>query len=221
MRLHPLVHVQECADIARFAAANLNPQPSIPGYEELVAKLAANDRSRLSFLNACLSKLGLEVNHGGAAIPPLSSLHLSSLNHIELVQLLQSWEDIIDQEDGQKLIKGEGNVFNLQDAESYLDVDSLRTSLSGMEKYTNNGYGFTGADSASKKIIAHGKEYPQSKHTPQFKHGLYYSSLDSYRQQERDARSWGSVLMYGEVLMSTNTLLEKSVTSKPMRHMID
>jgi biotin---protein ligase len=220
MRIRPLMCAHERADIPRFAAANLNPQPSIPGYEELVAKLAANDKSRLRFFNACLSKLGLEVNHAGAAIPPLSSLHLSSLNNIELVQLLQLWEDIIDEEDGQKLIKGEGDIFDLQDVDSCLDVDSLQTSLPGIEEPTNNGYGFPGADSVSKKIITHEKEYPQSKHTPQFKHGLYYSSLHSYRQQERDARSWGSLLMYGEVLMSTNTLLEKSVTLKLARPML-
>ncbi|PCD20726.1 hypothetical protein FGRA07_04878 [Fusarium graminearum] len=117
-----------------FAATNLNPQPSLPNYDELVSQLAAADKDRATFLKGCLTKLGLQV-----------SPH-------------------------------------------------------------DNGI--------TKKIVPHEKGLPHPKLTPHFNHGLFFSSLKRYRQIEPTAKTWGDLLMYGEVVTSTNTMLEKYLMPK-------
>jgi biotin--protein ligase len=63
-----------------------------------------------------------------------------------------------------------------------------------------------------KRIAAHEEAWPEPKETPYFNHAVYYSSLQEYRERDGDAETWGDAFMYGEVVTSTNTLLEKYAT---------
>ncbi|KAK7424715.1 biotin holocarboxylase synthetase [Neonectria punicea] len=199
-----------------FAAVNLHPQPTIPGYAELIDNLADEDKSRVDFLKACLSKLGLEVSLSDAGVPSLSRLHLSSLEETGVSELLASMEDIIDKENGEEWIRGEGDTFHIQNEETIWNVESLQQSLAQPDE--------SGASSSSlttdyskivKKIMPHEKGPPHPKLTPQFNHGLYFSSLRRYQKMEPQAEEWGNLLMYGEVLTSTNTILEKYLVNEP------
>ncbi|KAH6894447.1 biotin-protein ligase [Thelonectria olida] len=193
-----------------FAATNLHPQPSIPDYAELIDSLSGNDNSRVHFLKACLSKLGLEVSHNEAGVPSLSRLHISSLDENGVSDLLTSFADIIEKENGEEWIRAEGDTFHIQNEDTIWSVEGLQQSLAQTDESSHTTNGITDYSKIVKKIVPHEKAPPHPKLTPQFNHGLYFSSLRRYQQIEPHAEDWGNLLMYGEVLTSTNTILERN-----------
>ncbi|KAH7175812.1 biotin-protein ligase [Dactylonectria macrodidyma] len=193
-----------------FAAANLHPHPAIPDYAELIGKLTDEDQSRVNFLKACLEKLGLEVSHSNDGVPSLSRLHISSLEETGVSELLVSMADIIDKENGEEWIRAEGDTFHIQNEETIWSVEGLQDSLSQQDETARSSSGIIDYSKIVKTIMPHEKGPPHPKLTPQFNHGLFFSSLRRYQQLEPDATEWGNLLMYGEVLTSTNTILERN-----------
>ncbi|KAF2006838.1 biotin apo-protein ligase-like protein [Amniculicola lignicola CBS 123094] len=64
-----------------------------------------------------------------------------------------------------------------------------------------------------KHIIPHEKSHPSSCDTPSFRHDAYYANLSFYHTKlSVPSPSFGTQLLYGEVVTSTNTLLEKNPT---------
>lgn len=197
----------------RFAAINLHPHPTVPGYDDLVSRLADADKDRVGFLRACLSKLGLEVGQHDSSIPSLSRLHISSIDETGVSELLASWADIIDKENGEEWIRAETDTFHIQNEDTIWSVEGLQRSLTGADDDAlGDGNGIIDYSKIIKKIFPHEKGPPNPKITPQFNHGLFFSSLRRYRQMEPMSQDWGNLLMYGEVLTSTNTILEKYVS---------
>lgn len=157
---------------------------------------------RASFLRACLAKLGLDLSAGPSAPPSLSRMHLTSANHTEVGEMLASWEEAITREDGEEYIRGEHDVFRIEKHSSRWDVDKLREALPEAD-------GIVDYNAAVKVVVPHEDEWPDVKETPSFNHRLYYNSLRAYRAQEPAAKEWGETIMYGEVITSTNTLMDK------------
>jgi biotin--protein ligase len=202
---------------------NLDPKSDGPDYTKLVEALAEDDDSRTNFLKACLAKLGLIVSQETSSVPSLSRLHLSSLHHYLVPELLASWEDIITKEDGEEYIKGENDTFHLEKQDSRWSLNSLINSLpspgvsGGHEKQKANQVDGAGSDdriidynAITKRLITHESEWPGTKETPYFNHHSFYANLRRYQQEnESEAEEFGKVLMYGEVVTSTNTMLEK------------
>jgi biotin--protein ligase len=185
--------------------------------------LAEDDLSRVSFLKACLAKLGLIISQKTTSVPSLSRLHLSSLHHFLVPELLVSWENIITKQDGEEYIKGENDTFHLEQQDSRWSLNSLVKSLPipGISKESEEHIADKADDAASddrivdynaitKSLIPHETEWPGTKETPYFNHHSFYANLREY-QEERDseAEEFGKYLMYGEVVTSTNTMLEK------------
>ncbi|KAF4929898.1 Biotin--protein ligase [Colletotrichum fructicola] len=195
-------HVVLTGPHPEFAAANLHPQPKIPSYETLIATLAAADAARISFLRTCLAKLGLDLSADPSAPPVLSRLHLTSANHTEVAETLASWEEAITRTgDGEEYIHGEHDVFRIEKQATRFSVEDLRDALpSGAMDY----------DKVVKVIVPHEEAWPDVKETPSFNHRLYYNSLKGYREKEKEAEEWGDTLLYGEVVTSTNTLMDKN-----------
>jgi biotin--protein ligase len=204
----------------RFAAVNLDPKCSVPGYSSLVKALADDDEPRTQFLKACLAKLGLIVSDETTSVPSLSRLHLSSLHHFLVPKLLSSWEEIITREDGEEYIKGENDTFHLEKQDSRWSLNSLVKSLplpgvsgdSEEQKADEAGSDDRIIDynSITKRLIPHEKDWPGTKETPCFNHHSFYANLLAYQQERSsEAGEFGKYLMYGEVVTSTNTMLEK------------
>ncbi|KAI5464849.1 biotin-protein ligase [Mariannaea sp. PMI_226] len=193
-----------------FAAVNLHPQPNIPGYAELVDILSDSDRSRVDFLKACLSKLGLDVSENEAGVPSLSRLHISSLEETGVSELLVSIADIIEKENGEEWIRAEGDTFHIQNEDTIWSVEGLQKSLTSSDESEHTTNGITDYNKVIKKVVPHEKSPPHPKLTPHFNHGLYFSSLRRYQQITPQAEDWGNLLMYGEVVTSTNTILERN-----------
>lgn len=221
--LEDLLHY--CLLYSRFAAVNLDSKCSVPDYSKLVKSIAEDDNSRTSFLKACLLKLGLIVSEETTSVPSLSRLHLSSLHHHLIPELLASWEDIISKEEGEEYIRGENDSFHLEKQESRWSVNSLLKSVpvSGVSKSQDGSLAdqVDGAGSddrildynkITKRLIPHEDGWPGTKETPYFNHHSFYANLRRYQQERAsEAEEFGKYLIYGEVVTSTNTILEKSV----------
>ncbi|PHH89333.1 hypothetical protein CDD83_6232 [Cordyceps sp. RAO-2017] len=194
-----------------FAAVNLHPQPDVPGYDDLIKKLAADDHARVSFLRACLAKLNLDVSRDETTIPPLSRLHLSAVDGGRVTELLCAWEEVMDRGDEGELIRGEADTFLVRSRGDALDLDEMRQSLpSPAAEPGLRDDGSLDFGAITKTIVAHEDGLPSPDLTPRFNHELYYSSLRRFQAVEEDAADWGHILLYGEVVSSTNSLLEKN-----------
>ncbi|KAF2464713.1 class II aaRS and biotin synthetase [Lindgomyces ingoldianus] len=68
-------------------------------------------------------------------------------------------------------------------------------------------------DKIVKKITPHEISHPSTRETPSFHHDAYYANLTHYHSKLRtEEPEFGKFLLYGEVVTSTNTLLEKNPT---------
>lgn len=213
--------------LLRFAAVNLEPHPNVKNYDKLIEALAEDDDHRTNFLKACLTKLGLEVNHENTSVPSLSKIHLSALDPQDVGGLLTSLEPLITKDDsGEELIRGENDTFHIEHPDSRWSVTDLRASLTAAQISASDDDKAARYDPAKtaavdglldynllpKTIVPHPTSWPDAKETPYFNHNDYYSSLQEFRRRESGAYEWGEVLLYGEVVTSTNTLLEKNPT---------
>jgi biotin--protein ligase len=160
-----------------------------------------------TFLKACLTKLGLEVSQEESLVPSLSKLHLSSINHTEVGELLHSFGEIlVKDEQGEEFIRGENDTFHLEKPETRWSMTSLGDALDS-EKGVKDA--IPDPSKVVKRIVAHDEAWPDTKETPYFNHSVFYSSLEEFRTIDHQASEWGDTFMYGEVLTSTNTLLDK------------
>lgn len=157
-------------------------------------------------MKALLSELGLEVVQDDYTPPSLSSLHLTALESGKVTELLCDWGDAIEKENGNEYIRGEADTFQIINQADGLNLDELASTLPQAEAMDD-------PSSVIKKIISHETKLPGDELTPRFDHERFYSSLKKYRKIESSADQWGDVLLYGDVVTSTNTLLEKCVLS--------
>ncbi|TQV97858.1 biotin apo-protein ligase [Cordyceps javanica] len=201
-----------------FAAENLHRQPDVPDYDELIASLARDERTRSGFLGLCLERLGLEVNSQGGAPPPvLTSLHLSAADSGTVSDLiLHAWRDVIDSERGQDLLRGEADTFRIRSqgaagaAWSLKDLREALPDAAAAAAPDLDAHGVPDYKAVTKDIVAHEHQLPDEKLTPRFNHRLFFSSLQQFQSMENGAREWGNTLLYGDVVTSTNVLLEKN-----------
>lgn len=200
----------------RFAAVNLEKTAGGKDYPKLVDALTADDKARTDFLKACLAKLGLQINQETTTVPSLSSLHLSSLDPAGITHLLSSLEEVIIKEDGGREFLRDANDTFLIDKSQSFNMRSLEATLphvteaSGKaDQQSDPEDRIIDYDSIIKHLILHGTS-PPSKLTPYFNHQAFYTNLEIYRSHSKEELSeFGSELLYGEVVTSTNTILEK------------
>lgn len=224
---------------------NLNRnEPSNPNYSEIVDALLADDKSRMNFMKACLTKLGLQVSQEDQAVPSLSRLHLSSSQPDEITDLLQSWQEagIISDDSGEQVIKAEQDTFKLERNDDPWNTSSLRNALPTPVKKaadvlidavatptkpkakpvedeqdkadsTVDRIPDSDSDILTTRLNLHTSSVPDPKETPHFNHLAFFSNLRHYKSRRPGiAGDYGRVLLYGEVMTSTQTLLEKNPT---------
>ncbi len=198
----------------RFAPTNLDKHADIPGFSKIVENLAADDKQRIDFLKACLLKLGLQVSENDNAVPSLSRLHISSAQPSGASELMASLQDIFLIEDGEEYIKDENDTFHFEKPSAW----SL-ASVAGALPTSDGEH----TDSASvgedmiidynpvvKRVVVHEDDLPSSKDTPYFNHHAFFANLRHYQSKwPKNDDPFGDYVMYGEVVTSTNTLLEK------------
>ena len=210
----------------RFAAVNLDPKTDIPGFDKLVQVLREDDQQRIDFLKACLMKLDLQVNQEQISVPSLSRLHLSSASTTETSQLVEALGYIITMHDGAEYIKDENDTFHLERSSrwSLSSIADALPSVSGELSDTSSADDsesqdkMVDYDKLVKRLLVHDRGQPESKETPYFNHHAYFANLEHYNGTARKGtNTFGQHLLYGEVVTSTNTLLEKYVNGLVLR----
>ncbi|KAF2724561.1 class II aaRS and biotin synthetase [Polychaeton citri CBS 116435] len=217
-----------------FSAHNLNRHdPTNADYPSLVASLLADEQARMDFMKAVLTKLGLTVSQEVTPVPSLSPLHLSAAKGDDIAELVQSWSEqgILSRDGGgREYIKGENDTFILEPAgdEKWSMAGiaqavketlpkAVQESSEPEEKQANiqiaNSTPLLGSDTAPKHLIAHEQALPESKETPHFNHHAYFSNLAHFHSLQRaESTIYGKYLLYGEVVTSTQTLIEKNTS---------
>jgi biotin--protein ligase len=181
-----------------------------------------DDESRTEFLKACLSKLGLRVSQETCSVPSLSHLHLSALNHVDVPLLLEDLKGVITIEEGEEYIKGENDKFHIEKQNSIWTLGSLVKPLPIVNSAESEDRSRTDKrdtptddkiidyNTVLKRLVPHEDDWPRAKETPCFNHYAFFSNLRKYQQENSsNAEEFGHILMYGEVVTSTNTILEK------------
>lgn len=163
----------------------------------IVQALETEDEKRLSFVRYLLHSIGLQVdgvdgvngvdgaNGAKGAIPQLSRLTLSSKTPGELVSAVNGI--VANTRMTGNIVEGENDRFQLHDHTGQFGGLAESPAPDGTE--------------AVKHVDIY-PYYPPSKTTPCFDHGLYYSSLTT--------AMLGHSVLYGEVVTSTSTMLEKN-----------
>ncbi|ONH68610.1 Biotin--protein ligase [Cyberlindnera fabianii] len=169
-------------------------------YAEIVKGLSEHNEERRLFLRACLQKLGLKVNDSEVVRPRLTPILLTSpvpgvVDHIVEGMI----NDIGLSGEENNLLRATNDTFRLHPIGESLSFD---TQLSKQEEFED-------PDTAIKELYVCGDTIPDRKLTSYFDIKKYfrflqenYGSLDTVRA--------GSVLFYGEVVTSTNTLADKN-----------
>lgn len=195
--------------IARFAPVNLDKDKDseIPGFSKVIEVLAQNDKQRIDFLKACLMKLGLQVNQEEDSVPSLSRLHLSSLIASTTSEVVASLEDIITVEDDEEYIKDDNDTFLIERPSSWSVPERKSDKTDDDDANEDRILNYS---TIIKRVVVHDKEYPASKETPYFNHHAYFANLKQYQSESEEEESgFGQQILYGEVVTSTNTILEK------------
>lgn len=161
-----------------------------------------------------MNKLGLQVSQEDNAVPSLSCLHLSSIRPPDVEELVASLQDIITLRDDEEYIQGENDTFHIERPAAW-SLGSLAKDLPGVV----NGIGNDEADAGDrildystvvKRVRLHGKDHPACKETPYFNHHAFFANLKHYHSSSKESDgNFGKYLMYGEVVTSTSTMLEK------------
>jgi biotin---protein ligase len=166
--------------------------------------------------------LGLRVSKETSSIPQQSNFHLSSVNPLDISLLLEDLKDIITIEGGEEYIKGGNDTFHIEKESSRWSKGSLVKPLAMINSVGAEDRSGTGQHNVpvENRIIDYGtvlqslipyeNNWPGAKETPFFNHHEFFANLRRYQQEySSEAEEFGHILMYGEVLNSTNTILEK------------
>lgn len=126
--------------------------------------------------------------------------------------MLKSLEQLVG--DGEYL-KDEYDTFKIEKSGVY-SMGSLAESLPAESKdsgsETTESEGIVDYQAIIKRLVVH-DDIPSSKMTPYFNHHAFYTHLRDYQAKSKEGASlFGSNLLYGEVLTSTNTVIEKYVS---------
>ncbi|KAK4570429.1 biotin holocarboxylase synthetase [Recurvomyces mirabilis] len=206
-----------------FSGTNLNAsEPSAHhDYAAVVTALREDETKRTDFMKACLTKLGLQVSQATEAVPILSRLHLSSSQPSNVSALLASWHEqgiLSKRDDGNETIEGENDRFILHQAGRW-DMNDLQDALASDSPTSQAQADDKSPDSLidyntiAKHLVAHESSLPSGKETPQFNHHAFFSNLTSFHSQQKESSgAFGKTLLYGEVVTSTSTLLDKNTT---------
>ena len=193
---------------------NLDPTANHPDFSMVVSALSDDDKPRTDFLKACLLKLGLKVNLDQDAVPSLSRLHLSSFTPSDIAELVSSFQTIISIEDGEEYIKDDNDTFHLERPSAWSSGTHKNAVVDEEGNDASNSDGddrIVDYNKIVKRLIAHEDNLPASRETPYFNHNAYFANLKHYQSNTKEVDpEFGKHLLYGEVVTSTNTMLEKS-----------
>lgn len=127
---------------------------------------------------------------------------------------MASLQDIFLIEDGEEYIKDENDTFHIEKPSTWSLASVAGTLPTSDGEHTDSAS--VGEDmtidynAVVKRVVVHEDDLPSSKDTPYFNHHAFFANLRHYQSKwPKNDDPFGDYVMYGEVVTSTNTLLEK------------
>lgn len=193
-----------------FSPELLERDPSNAAYTASVQRLIDAQESRLHFMKALLTKMGLKVDQSPVPIPGISRLSLTALNPSKLQPLLDEFKKEIGIPGTNKL-KGHNDTFRLWDAREQMFNSETPTQADDEPPVTDSD-GFIDNDKVIKEVDVYYEGLPEDKLTSNFDHKLYYDSLRKFGAEFQGERvpGIGETILYGHVVTSTSTMLYKN-----------
>ncbi|KAE9378399.1 class II aaRS and biotin synthetase [Stipitochalara longipes BDJ] len=163
-----------------------------------------NSAKNEELLRAYIGKLGLKLGEGGDDELQLSAIHISSITPPNAQKLKDSWHDLILQRDETEYIVDMKDTFR---------IETVTTEKSTATKDESNESSVIVDPSRGSDLstLIHVQGHPSHEETPFFDHGEFYVGLRQRRSvSAQQLDGFGSYLMYGQVMTSTNTILERN-----------
>lgn len=180
-------------------ASNNSVEALIKNLEAANLKCAKSEE----LLRACMGKLGLKLEHKKDDNLQLSILHISSITPSNAQKLKDSWHD---------LIMPRGQAEYIVDMKDTFRIETVTTemSIAMNEKNNESLAAFDQSRGSDLSIFIHVQDHPTHEETPFFDHNEFYSGLRQRRSTSpQQLDGFGSYIMYGQVMTSTNTILER------------
>lgn len=194
-----------------FSPELLARLPDNMQYTKMINMLIEDNRHRFTFLRAILKKMNLKVNNRPDPIPGLSRLSLTSSYPPRLTYLIEDLQK--DLGGVQKhIIKGEKDTFRLWDSRKQIFEDNQ--NMDDTNDYDGENIDH---DGIIKEVDVFYTGLPENRMTSSFNHELYYNSLKGFQGRHGSREEIGTILLYGEVVTSTSTLLYKNYSM--LRHL--
>ncbi|ODV60283.1 biotin--[acetyl-CoA-carboxylase] ligase BPL1 [Ascoidea rubescens DSM 1968] len=172
---------------------------------DIIEILIKNSKNRLIYLRHCLEKLGLQVNKISTVnIPRLTPIILVSNKENVVSNLVSTLEKNIEnksEENDKTVFYGIQDTFRLHHA----DQDSLNHFLTKPhEEYED-------AATALKEVEYFTDILPNYRKTPYFNIISFFKFLETnWKNVGQSCGSFGSTLLYAEVITSTSSILDKN-----------
>lgn len=184
-----------------FTTALMRPDELDAHFRDVVAELETQENDRRLFLRGCLARLGLRVNsESEQGIPRLTPLYMAS--HLDPKRVQTIVADLRENMDfvAENTFEDIHDTFVLQEGQSELLLQDVSgTSIDEICEGVKHI-----------QILTDGT-LPDLKLTPYFDMNRYFERLGKLYEKndiKPEDRDFGSVLGYGEVVTSTNTLLD-------------
>ncbi|KAF8931648.1 biotin holocarboxylase synthetase [Dissophora ornata] len=202
-------------DAVHLDAAN----PEYGPLPNVVSRLLEKDQERILLIRSLITKLGLKLNHPNVStefgaseedakldlppgaiqgIPDLSALYLASVHPTYIEALTRSLKGFATPEG---LIKEPNDTFQLIPSPQH----AVPVHTSTLSETADN----EGEEKVIKNLVLCPDGAPPTSLTPQFSMGEYFNHLQHVRHQDTSLH-FGNSLMYGEVVSSTQTMLDKN-----------
>ena len=175
------------------------------GVEALAQNLEAtnlNYAKNEELFRACVGKLGMKLEEREDEELQLSAIHISSITPVKAQKLKDSWQELILTRDETEYIVDMKDTFR---------IETVTAERSVANDKNNGALPAIGHSQGSDLcVLVHVEDYPRHEETPLFDHNEFYSSLKRFRSiSSQPLDDFGSYLMYGQVMTSTNTILER------------
>lgn len=109
-------------------------------------------------------------------------------------------------ENEKEYLKDENDTFLIERSGTW-NLNDLENALPG--KSSRSSEGIIHYKEIIKRLVIH-DDVPSTKLTPYFNHHAFYANLRQHQSESREGASEsGTNLMYGGVITSTNTIIEK------------
>lgn len=154
---------------------------------DIVQELKGHDKARVEFMTFLLRKLGLTVDAEAGNVPQLTPLLLTSAGP----NLRPSGQTFIN---AMRDIVTDNVLVDNNDSFKFYSRDS-----------------FAAGEPRFKSIVVFPDgEWPSYRETPYFDHSRYYAALAEEERERMCAGALGRTLLYGEVVTSTSTMIDKN-----------